>query len=88
MKNGERSVMIEDKKVIYSPLCRDVTRDGITVEICIYRLEDTEWSLSVDDEAGGSTVWDDLFASDEDALREAMQSIEDSGISSFGSKKH
>ena len=88
MKNGGRSGMIEDKKVIYSPLCRDVTRDGITVEICIYRLEDTEWSLSVDDEAGGSTVWDDLFASDEDALREAMQSIEDSGISSFGSKKH
>ena len=75
---------IEDKEIIYSDLCQAFTEDGITVEIMIYRLEeDDQWSLSIDDEKGGSTVWDDLFPSDINALHEAMKTIREDGIGSF-----
>ena len=75
---------IEDKMVIYSDLCQEVTEDGITVEIMIYRLEDdNQWSLSIDDEKGGSTVWNDLFPSDISAHHEAMKTIREDGIGSF-----
>ena len=75
---------IEDKRVIYSRLCQDVTREGMTVEIVIFRLEDdATWSLSVDDEDGGTTVWDDAFPTESEALDAAMQLIETDGIASF-----
>ena len=54
--------------------------DGNT-RIC--RLEDTEWSLEIVANDGNSTVWDDLFPSDEDALAEALKSIGEDGIRSF-----
>jgi hypothetical protein len=41
--------MIEqDPKIVDSPLSRRVTKDGITVEVSIIRLEqESEWSLEV-----------------------------------------
>jgi hypothetical protein len=46
-------------------------------------LEDTEWSLEIVANDGNSTVWNDLFPSDEDALAEALNSIGEDGIRSF-----
>jgi hypothetical protein len=67
-----------------SPLKRDITRDGATVRICIYRgRDDAGWILEVEDELGGSTCWDDLFDSDQAALAEALQTIAEEGIRSF-----
>ena len=58
-------------------LCRLVSRDGITVEILIYRgKDDSGWMLEAVDQEGGSTVWDDLFPTDQEALAEAMNTIE------------
>jgi hypothetical protein len=59
-----------DPKIIDSPLSRIV-------------LEDTEWSLEIVANDGNSTVWNDLFPSDEDALAEALKSIGEDGIRSF-----
>jgi hypothetical protein len=42
-----------------------------------------EWSLEIVASDGCSTVWDDLFASDEAALAEALSAIKDEGIPSF-----
>ena len=39
--------------------------------------------LQVVDQEGGSTVWDDLFPTDEEALAEAMNTIETEGIGCF-----
>jgi len=37
-------MMDDDYEIIMSPLCREVTRDGTTVEIMIYRGEhDDDW---------------------------------------------
>jgi hypothetical protein len=37
----------------------------------------------VEDHKGGSTVWDDRFATDQAALNEAIRTIETDGIGSF-----
>ena len=36
-----------DPKIIDSPLSRIVEEDGISVDVRICRLEDTEWSLEI-----------------------------------------
>ncbi|OJU30429.1 MAG: hypothetical protein BGN91_04455 [Nitrobacter sp. 62-13] len=68
---------------------------GVTVSVEIYRLAGGEegWSLEVVDHDGGSTVWEDRFATDSDAYAEFYQTLETEGIKSFleqqpGSAKH
>jgi hypothetical protein len=46
-----------DPKIIDSPLSRIVEEDGISVDVRICRLEDTEWSLEIVANDGNSTVW-------------------------------
>ena len=76
--------MADEYKIITSPLSRKFTRDGITIEILIYRIDaDPAWQLEVVDAAGGSTVWEDLFETEQDALNEAYQTIAAEGIASF-----
>ena len=76
--------MDDEFKIINSPLSRTITRDGTAIEVQIYRGEnDPEWILEVVDQAGGSTVWDDTFATEQDALNEVFQTIAAEGISCF-----
>ena len=73
--------MTPDSKIITSPLSGKVTSHGITVDVIIVRLETAnEWSLEVVAPEGTSTVWDDLFPSDQDALAEFTRTLEDEGI--------
>ena len=72
-----------DPKLIQSPLSRIIREDGTEVRIDIYRLETTDWSLEVVDETGTSTVWDDLFPTDQAALDEALKTIREEGIRTF-----
>jgi hypothetical protein len=70
--------------IITSPLSRKFTREGITVEILIYRGEnDRAWALEVVDPGGAATVWKDNFATEQDALNEVYQTIAAEGIGSF-----
>ena len=76
--------MDDESKIITSPLSRTITRDGTTVEVLIYRGEaDTDWILEVVDDGGGSTVWEDGFVTEQDALNEVFQTIADEGIDCF-----
>ena len=72
-----------DPQIIESSLSSHITRDGITVEVCIYRLEDTEWTLEVVNSNGTSIVWDDLFPSDKAAHDEFERTIAEDGMASF-----
>jgi hypothetical protein len=74
---------LSDPKIIYSALSRTVREGGTEVRIDIYRLETTDWSLEVVDETGASTVWDELFPTDQAALDEAMKTIREEGIRTF-----
>jgi len=75
----------DDPEIEYSQFCEEVRRDGTTVALQIYRLKGgTEgWSLEVVDNSGGSTVWEELFATDEDARDEFYRTLETEGIHSF-----
>jgi len=74
----------EDYKIVYSPLCRQVSQDGRTVDVHIYRGEQEDtWILEVVSEDGSSTVWDDRFQSDHDALAELNATIMAEGMAAF-----
>lgn len=72
-----------DPNLIHSDLSRQIILESHTFEIEIYRLEHTDWSLEVIDEDGSSTVWDDLFETDQAALKEALKTNKDEGIGAF-----
>lgn len=72
-----------DPTIIVSPLSRVVEEDGQSVEVAIYRLENTEWSFEIVASDGCSTVWDDLFASEEAGLAGAHSAIKDDGLKSL-----
>ena len=76
--------MHDDYELITSAVARKITRDGVTVEIFIYRGVNEDWLLEVEDQNGGSTVWEDRFPTDQAALEEAMRVIETEGIEIFG----
>jgi hypothetical protein len=78
---------VSDPKLIQSALSRTVREDGTEVRIDIYRLETTDWTLEVVDEAGTSTVWDDLFPTDQAALDEALKTFREEGMGTFLSGK-
>ncbi len=65
----------DDPKIIDSKHSGYVTREGVTIELCIYRLEHTKLTLEVVDAEGTSTVWDDEFESDDDALAEFERTV-------------
>lgn len=50
------------------------------VDVQIYRLEDTRWTLEVVDGEGTSTVWDDQFETAADAKAEFLRSIAEEGL--------
>jgi hypothetical protein len=76
--------MDDETRLITSRLSRTITRDGITIEVNIMRAEgDPEWTLEVVDQEGACTVWEDTFATEQDALNEVFQTIAVEGMSSF-----
>jgi len=79
--------MHEEFKVKMSPLCQSITKDGQTVQIDIYEDGAGGWLLEVVDEYSNSTVWDDPFKTDQEALTEVLEEIEKEGFASLvGSK--
>jgi hypothetical protein len=74
----------EDPVVITSPLSRKVTKNGITVDVQIYRLEhETQWGLEVVNAANTSTCWEEPFPTDEAAYQEFCRTIETEGMLTF-----
>ena len=70
--------------LVRSGLLGIVSKDNVTVEVIIVRLEsESKWSLEVLNNAGTSIVWDDLFDSDEDAYAEFQRTVEEEGMRAF-----
>ncbi|MCC6632483.1 MAG: hypothetical protein IT482_10500 [Gammaproteobacteria bacterium] len=72
--------MSTEPELVVSPLSRTVTKDERSVEVQIYRIEPGQWVLEAVDEFQNSTVWDDQFDTDQQALDELMRTIADDGI--------
>ena len=74
----------KEPNLITSRFSQHVTEDGVTVELCRYRLEDSpQWSLEVVNSKGTSIVWDDLFESDAIAYEEFRKTVTEDGMISF-----
>lgn len=66
----------DDAPLVFSPLGCKVAHEGVTVQVLIYRgPTDSGWLLEVEDHLGGSTVWDEQFATDQAALDAAMTPV-------------
>ncbi len=75
--------MQDEFELEMSPLCQELTADGKTVKVDIYRGDTGGWVLQVVDEFSTSTVWDDEFDTDAAALDEAKATFRDEGIDSL-----
>ncbi len=76
--------MSTEPELIQSPLSQTITRDGHTLQVDIYRLEEeVDWLLEVVNEEGTSHVWDDRFATDQAALDAVHEAVDEEGITAF-----
>lgn len=76
--------MSVEPELIQSPLSQAITRDGHTLQVDIYRLEEeVDWLLEVVNEDGTSHVWDDRFATDQAALDAVHEAIDEEGVAAF-----
>ena len=75
--------MSEEFEIKYSTLCQKVTSEGKSVQVYIYEDGKGGWILEVVDEYDNSTVWDDPFKTDDEALDEVFNTIEKEGILSL-----
>jgi uncharacterized protein len=65
-----------DPEIEVSEQSQNISSGGKSLSVEIYRIKGTsDWSLEIVDENGNSTVWDDLFGSDRDAITEAKKAI-------------
>ena len=77
-----------DPNIVRSGLSHRVAEHGTVVEVEIYRLEgQASLALEVVDHEGGSTVWEDEFGSDEEALKAFESVLADEGIGAFSERK-
>lgn len=73
-----------DPNLVISGLSKTVVIDGVRLQVNICRLEhDTGWSMEVVTSDGASTVWTDLFPSDDKAIAEFEKTVAEDGIRTF-----
>lgn len=67
--------------LIRSPLSQRYSDGEITVRVEIYKHDGIDgWALEVVDEDGGSTVWQDVFATDTAAMAEFIEGVDLLGL--------
>lgn len=78
-------MVLPDRELEFSPLSGRVTRDGVTVQVHIYRFAGTDegWTLEVVDHEDGSTVWEGTFDTDVEAYDAFERCIREDGIRTF-----
>ena len=75
---------MEIPNIVTSGLSTSVEVEEFKLSIEIYRLEHKpQWALEAVDQHGTSTVWDELFDTDKNALNEAMRIINEEGAAAF-----
>lgn len=74
----------EEPNLVTSGKSQRIIVDGLPFSIEIYRLEEEKvWTLEVVDHEGASHVWEDQFASDQEARDTAIQALEAEGAVAF-----
>lgn len=66
-----------------SSLSQPYSEGDFTVQIDIYEDGDGGWLLEIVDENDNTTVWEDSFATEQEALDEALDALREEGVSAF-----
>ena len=74
----------DEPDFIESPLSRYVTRHGVTVRVDIYGDSNNRWILEIVDAENASHVWDEHFATDQQALDEALRALDEEPLEFLG----
>lgn len=75
--------MSDDFEVKESPLSQRIEVQGKTIDVQIYEDGEGGWILEIVDEFNNSTVWDDPFATEQEALDELQRTIKEEGVDSL-----
>ena len=79
MSDNDSTLDYDENDLIDSPLSQVLQEDNEQIEILIYQLPDSDWTLEVVSQSGTSTVWDETFLSDQEALSFALDEIKAAG---------
>ncbi|MBN8432405.1 hypothetical protein JF535_16305 [Microbulbifer salipaludis] len=66
-----------------SPLSRAYSDGNHTLNIDIYADGEGGWLLEIVDENNNTTVWEDAFETEEEALQEALDALKEEGLGAF-----
>lgn len=66
-----------------SPLSRSFSNGDVTVSIDIYGDGEGSWLLEIVDANNNTTVWEDVFDTDAEALQEALDALKEEGVGAF-----
>jgi len=76
--------MASDPELEISTISQPIQSGGKAIVVQIYRVEGVDkWVLEIVDEFNNSTVWEETFATDRQALTEAKRAILEETIGSF-----
>ncbi len=75
--------MHEHYEVKMSPLSQRMEVDSKEIDVQIYEDGEGGWLLEVVDEFNNSTVWDDPFPSDQEAMEELKRTLREDGVDSL-----
>jgi hypothetical protein len=76
-----------EPNLVYSSHNGVFRKAGVKVEVCILKLEGgRHWTLEVVNSAGTSTVWDDLFETDDEAYAEFKRTVDEEGMEVFADR--
>ena len=79
MSDNDSTLDYDENDLIDSPLSQVLQEDNEQIEILIYRLHDSDWTLELVSQSGTSAVWDETFLSDQEALSFALDEIKAAG---------
>ena len=71
--------MTDDPEIIMSRHNGWFSRDGVSVEVCICRLEYTKWSLEVVDD-NNWILWTGEFETDDEEFEGFLRTVETEGL--------
>ena len=76
--------MTETDELIVSERSGSFLVEGVRIEVNICTLDPAEgWTLEVVNQHGTSTVWEDVFATEEEAWDAFVQAVEVEGVKAF-----
>jgi hypothetical protein len=64
-------------------LCREISKDGVTLKIISTKITEGEWRLAILNEKGISSNWQELFSTAQLAIDAGLEAIEKEGVKEF-----